>query len=232
MTEFAIAQWQSELIRIIKDNAKNLDSGNPGQIVNFVLDAVSSAESAGSFIDQPAGLDVRMYAQQVLATNSVGGIHDPNRTVDLGDSYTFILEYISEKGPDGLAIRNSSGGFDAPLSGVDDFTYLFLLGAWATNTSSSIGNDFGLIARDYNDTQYEIRFGGELGALTQQASDAIAFATAEDVELSGGIRTIYDLGDEDGSASDRVLWNGHGSRTIEGGITRGVDFGGWAGTPF
>ena len=238
--QFPIAGWQAELLDIIRVNAAAGDT-----VANTLSHVQLSVDSGTVFTDLPAGFDIVDYAERVLLTNyfpekDLANAGPDARKIIFGDSYTFILEFISVKGADDLALRETSGSFDAPLPGVDGFTWNFLLGAWATNTERNIGNDFGLIGWSYNNFQYEIRFGaanamalhGDDG-LTREASDAIGERIAREVFEKGGIVSLFDFGHQDGSAADPVLWDDQGSRVVNvEGEERGIDFGGWAGTPF
>ena len=164
------------------------------------------------------------------------------REIWFSDTYTFLLEFTSEKDDEGVYARrrteefqvggvgtnnngedifgNEISTFFAAAEGVDEFTWLFLQGAWYVNLSSNgqvpegevFGNRFGLFGRAYNDTQYLLRFGETLSpevgrdSVTALASDHIAYFIAEDVTIADGVPTLFQLGVSDGQTGARGLW--------------------------
>ncbi|WP_299672063.1 Ig-like domain-containing protein [uncultured Roseobacter sp.] len=253
MTILELTAEQRTLLEILQ-SALPAAVGGPageasGSTIQDVLDDVATAVTSGDlpsllFIPTGAtGANIAPvdYMREILTRNATlvttGSVPtDETRNISFFDGYSLILEFISAKGQDGFAERDASGTFLNPLPIVDEFTWVFLEGARATNLNANgfAGETaFGIMGVEYNDAQYKLRYGRDLPeSETQAASNRIADAIVNTViEESVNSRTfpsLFHLGQEDGQVGAGVIWREDGP----GPLDLGADIGGWAGTPF
>lgn len=239
----SLANWEKQILDIVLDVASRAGGG----IIQDVLDAVALEQF--SDLPPPIGaidFDPVLYVQDVFRSSNIylqEDLFDFSRQVERADVYTFILDFISEKDGFGRGLLNNDGTFLRADPDFDEFTWLFLQGARATNASANganVNDPIGEIANDYNNAQYFIRTGsssipgsdGDTNNATG-ASNRIADLIAQEIlsVANPDFPTLYQLGQEDGQVGARNLWFGAGNSDFgPGGF--GIDIGGWAGNPF
>ena len=256
MTTFQITDEQRTFLKIFQevlyDDRLTPEERTIEHVVDKIEDAVAEGRlpsevtvSTGSTTDS---IDATEYMQEILLSNAALVTNGPvnsttSRQIELYDGYSLILEFLSVTGTNGYALRDSKGNPLEPLPTVDEFTWIFLQGARATNLNANEfqgeedNSAFGVLGLAYNNAQLKLRYGEEAPSpedsriASNDIARAILQTTIDEADEGRAFPSLFHFGIADGLEGTGDLWFGP-ERDDPGPRGWGSDIGGWAGNPF